>query len=163
MHLNLSQYFTMIRTLSIIFLFVLFLAACDKGKFQTKPTLELKSMSGNVVPVDGQLLLEFDYTDKEGDVDNSIFVKKVRLNKQQVPTIRDEFDLPVPEFPQNTQGTIQVLMDNAGFLASAINPPNDPVSGKPQPDTLLLKFVLKDRAGNTSDTVTTGQVIVLRN
>lgn len=152
----------MIRILSIIFLFALLAVACDKSKFQTKPTLELKSMSGNVIPVDGDLLLEFDFTDKEGDVNNTLFVKKIRLNKQKVATVRDSFDLPVPEFPKNTQGTIQVLMGNAFYLASAANPPKDPITGKNQPDTLLLKFVLTDRAGNSSDTVTTGQVIVLR-
>ena len=152
----------MIRTLIVILVLGLVIAACNKDKFQTKPTLELKSMNGNVIPVGSSLLVEFEFTDKEGDVNDTLFVKKVRLNKLKVPTIRDSFGLPVPDFPKNTKGTIQVLMDNAFYLASAANPPKDPVSGKNQSDTLILKFTLKDRANNVSDTVTTGQIIVLR-
>jgi hypothetical protein len=152
----------MIRTLLVVVILGVLILACNKDKFQTKPTLKLKSMNGNVVPVGASLLVEFEFTDKEGDVNDTIFVKKIRLNKQKVPTVRDSFGLPVPDFPKNTKGTIQVLMDNAFYLASAANPPKDPVTGKNQSDTLILKFALKDRANNVSDTVTTGQIVVLR-
>jgi hypothetical protein len=152
----------MIRTLSFALIIAVVIAACSKDKFQTKPTLKLKSMSGNVVPVGAALQIDFEYTDKEGDVDDTLFVKKIRLNKQKVLTVRDSFGLAVPDFPKNTKGEIQVLMDNAFYLASAANPPKDPVTGKNQPDTLILKFTLKDRANNVSDTVTSSQIIVLR-
>lgn len=150
------------RTLLIILVLGVVIAACNKDKFQSKPTLKLKSMNGNVIPVGAALLVEFEFTDKEGDVNDTIFVRKVRLNKQKVPTVRDSFGLAVPDFPKNTKGIIQVSMDNAFYLASALNPPKDPVTGKSQSDTLILKFALKDRANNVSDTVTTGQIIVLR-
>jgi hypothetical protein len=151
----------MIRILAVI-LFVTVIVACNKNKYQTKPTLELKSMNGNVVPAGAQLLLEFDFTDKEGDVNNALFVQKIRTNKQKVPTIRDTFSLPVPEFPKNTKGLIQALLDYSQHLTSAINPPKDPVTNKNQHDTLILRFVLRDRAGNASDTVTTDPVVILR-
>ena len=152
----------MIRTLLVILVLGVVIVACKKGKFETKPTLKIKSMNGNVIPVGSSLQIDFEFTDKEGDVDNNIFVKKIRLNKLKVPTIRDTFSLPVPDFPSNTKGTIQVLMDNAFYLASAANPPKDPATGKSVSDTLQLQFVLRDRAGNASDTASTGQVIVLR-
>jgi hypothetical protein len=119
-------------------------------------------MNGNVIPVGAALQVDFEFTDKEGDVSDTLFVKKIRLNKQKVPTIRDSFGLAVPDFPNHTQGQIQVLMDNAFYLASAANPPKDPVTGKNQPDTLILKFTLKDKANHVSDTVTSSQIIVLR-
>lgn len=151
----------MIRILVII-LFVAALAACKKDKAETRPSLKLKSMNGNVVPAGSQLLIEFDFTDKEGDVNNSLFVQKIRTNKQTTATIRDTFSLPVPEFPKNTSGIIQALLDYSSHLTSAINPPKDPVTNKNQHDTLMLRFVLRDRAGNVSDTVAAGPVVVLR-
>ncbi len=152
----------MIRILALILLLATVMVACKKNKFQTKPTLKLTSMNGNVVPAGAVLQLDFEFTDKEGDVNNSLFVQKIRTNKIKVPTIRDTFSLPVPEFPKNTKGTIQALLDYSTHLTSAINPPKDPVTGKNQSDTLILKFVLRDRANNVSDTVTTSPVIVLR-
>ncbi|MGB8195323.1 MAG: hypothetical protein WCF67_25550 [Chitinophagaceae bacterium] len=151
----------MTRLFVLIFLCAA-LAACDKNKFQTKPTLELKNMNGNIVPSGASLLLEFKFTDKEGDINDTLYVMKVRTNKIKVPTIRDAFTLLVPTFPKNTQGEVQVLLDHTIHLESAINPPKDPVTGKNQNDTLMLKFVLRDKAGNLSDTVTAGPVVVLR-
>jgi hypothetical protein len=151
----------MIRAILFILVTGLVLAACKKDKFQTKPSLKLKSMNGNVVPAGASLMLEFEFTDKEGDVNDTIFVRKERINTIKTATVRDAFGLPVPSFPKNTQGTIQVLLDHSFYLTSAINPPKD-AAGKNMPDTLMLKFALKDRAGNVSDTVTAGPVIVLR-
>ncbi|HEY0679657.1 MAG TPA: hypothetical protein VGD17_15335 [Chitinophagaceae bacterium] len=152
----------MIRIIASIVLLALAVTACNKDKFQTKPTLSLKSMNGNVVPSGASLALEFEFTDKEGDVNDTLFVKKIRLNKIKVPTVRDSFPLAVPNFPENNQGTLKVVLDHSFYLTSAINPPKDPVTGKNMNDTLILKFVLKDRANNVSDTVTTEQIVVLR-
>ncbi len=136
--------------------------ACDKGKFNTKPTLTLKSQNGDIIPLSGTLVLNFEFTDKEGDVDDTIFVKKIRINTIKVPTIRDSFALQVPTFPKNTQGEIQLTLDYNGYMISAINPPTDPTTGKRVNDTLMMKFALKDRAKNISDTVTIGPIIVIR-
>lgn len=149
------------RILAAVLLVVL-VAACSKDKAETRPSLKLKSMNGDIVPAGAQLLIEFDFTDKEGDVNNALFVQKIRTNKQTTATIRDTFSLPVPEFPKNTSGIIQATLDYSAHLVSAINPPKDPVTNKNQNDTLLLRFVLRDRAGNVSDTVATGPVVVLR-
>lgn len=137
--------------------------ACDKNKFQTKPTLTLKSTNGDIIPAGSGLVLNFEFTDKEGDVNDTLYIKKIRINTVKVPTVRDSFALPVPTFPKNTQGEIQVTMEHGFYLVSAINPPRDPITGKNHNDTLMMKFVLKDRAKNVSDTVTAGPFIVLRN
>lgn len=152
----------MIRILIVVLFCAAFIVACDKDKFQTKPTLTLKSMNGNVVPAGASLVLNFEFTDKEGDVNDTIFVKKIRLNKLKVPTVRDSFGLQVPTFPKNTKGEIQLTLEHSFYLTSAINPPKDPVTGKNINDTLLLQFALKDKANNVSDTVTTGPVVILR-
>ena len=136
--------------------------ACSKDKFQTKPTLEIKSQNGNLIPVGAALILEFEFTDKEGDVDDTLYVKKIRINQRQVPTLRDSFKLEVPDFPKNTKGVIKLEMDYQNYLISAINPPTTGNPPKAEPDTLMIKFALKDKGNNISDTVTTGPIIVIR-
>jgi hypothetical protein len=143
---------------------VVLAVACSKDKFETKPTLKIKSINGNLIPP-GQnsgLVVTFEFTDKEGDVDDTLYVKKIRINQRQVATIRDSFKLKVPDFPHNTSGEIKLYMDYQNYLLSAINPPtsgNPPVA---EPDTLMIKFALKDKANNISDTVQTGPIVVIR-
>lgn len=149
------------RIYGVILLAVLAIA-CNKDKFQTKPSLKLKSINGDIIPQGSALQVDFEFTDKEGDVNDTLYVKKIRINTIKAATIRDSFPLQVPSFPENNQGTIRVLLDHSFYLASAITPPKDPATGRNMNDTLLLKFALKDRANNISDTVTVGPIIVLR-
>jgi len=140
------------------------LLSCGKDKFETKPQIKLKTSGNVIVPVNGVLPVDLEFTDKEGDVDNVIFVKKERLNKKVRPTLRDTFLLQVPEFPNTSSGTIQVNLTHQEFLISAQDPPNIPgsVPPKKEADTLNIKFVLRDKAGNASDTATLFNVIVER-
>jgi hypothetical protein len=141
---------------------VMIAAACNKDKFQTKPTLKFKSENGNLIPINAAYIVEFDFTDKEGDVNDTLYVRKFRINQLQVPTLRDSFKLQVPDFPENNQGVIKVQMDYQNYLISAQNPPNTGNPPHPEPDTLMIKFVLKDKGNNLSDTVTTGPIVVIR-
>jgi hypothetical protein len=142
---------------------VSFLASCDKSKFNTKPSLEFKSMNGNIIPANSALVIQFEYTDKEGDISNSIFIKKIRMNERAVPTIRDTFSLPVPDFPKFSKGVVETILKHQDHLVSATNPPRVGTPPRYENDTLTLKFVLKDKAGNISDTVTIENIIVDRN
>lgn len=140
------------------------LVACGKGKFETKPQLKLKSQSTDVVPIQGNLRLVFEYTDKEGDVSDTLLFKKERINLRKVATIRDAVFLKVPDFPKTSKGEFIVTFDYENYLKSAIEAPRVPGSdpAKYESDTLNLKFVLKDKAGNKSDTVRIDNLIVLR-
>ena len=107
--------------------------------------------------------VELDFTDKEGDISDTIFVKKTRTNRIVVPTIRDSFVLQVPPFPDRSRGIIQLELKYQNHLLSAINPPS---SGGTPPnlhdDTLVFQFALRDKAKHISDTVTTGPIIIVR-
>jgi hypothetical protein len=135
---------------------ILFVCACNKDKFQTKPQLTVKTSSDIIVAKNSGLEVLLEYTDKEGDVDDTLYIKKERLNLRTTTTIRDLLKIKVPEFPNRDKGEFQVLLDYQNYLISALNPPLN------EPDTLNLKFVLKDKAGNVSDTVTLSNVIVIR-
>ncbi len=137
--------------------------ACSKDKYQTKPQITIKSLNTSVVPIGGNLDVTLSYTDKQGDVDDSVFVQKIRLNSRVVATIRDSFGYSIPAFPENPKGEIEINMDYE-TVKSAINPPIIPGSNPVayESDTLIFKFAVKDKGGNVSDTVSTGKVVVIR-
>ena len=141
---------------------LLALTACDKDKFNTKPTLTIKAISSYNVPVSGNVSFRFDFTDKEGDISNLLYVKKIRTNRRVVPTLRDSFALSVPQFPKKQNGEVEVRMEYQNYLISAINPPTSGVPPKAENDTLIFKFCLKDEANNLSDTITTDKIVVVR-
>jgi hypothetical protein len=151
----------------LIFVFVvvcLVILACSKGKLTTTPKLELKSVSTKVVPINGTLRVEIRVKDKEGDISDTFYVRKIRLNKRVVATLRDSFYYQVPEVPSKTfKSEFQIDMDYQTIL-SAISPPIIPGSNPPQrePDTLMLKFALKDKANHISDTLVIPDIIVIR-
>lgn len=142
---------------------LLTIVACDKEKFQTKPTLEVTSVSNEVVPVNGSLEIVLKFTDKEGDVSDSLFLRKTRLNRRVVATLRDAFGFKIPAFPNATQGEFSILLAYQNII-SAQNPPNIPgsVPSRRESDTLNLKIAVQDKAGNTSDTVTINNIVVQR-
>ena len=142
---------------------VLLVAACGKDKFQTKPQLKLISVSNTIVPVNGGMRVVLQYTDKQGDVSNTFYIYKQRLNARVVETVRDSLVYPVPQFPNTPKGDFELNLAYQNDLISAFDPPHMP--GNPdqlEPDTLNLKFLVSDKAGNKSDTVTLNNIVVLR-
>jgi hypothetical protein len=134
-------------------------SACDKGKYETKPTLKLKSINGNVIPQNTSFVVQFEFTDKEGDVDDTLFVVRQRLNlKGQVTMPVLKFQ--VPQVPHQSKGEIKADLDYNRFLTVGMLP----VGSFPnfEPDTMMYHFVLKDRADNLSDTVHVGPIYVMR-
>lgn len=146
----------------LLFLFVVAMA-CNKDKFQTKPTITIKSMSGDYVPLNGSLQVTLECTDKEGDVQDSIIVIKNRLNKRVVATIRDTLKFKFPEFPTKTRTDIILTFDYQTII-SAQSPPFIPgsVPAQRELDTLVLRMAVKDNGGHVSDTITSSQIRVFR-
>lgn len=141
---------------------VLFLlAACSKDKYETKPTIRVKDQSAEIVPLNVPFGVTLEFTDKEGDVSDSIIVVRQRLNKRGPVTLA--YSLGIPVFPSATKGEFVLDFDYNNYLTLNIPALNIPGSNpvKKERDTLLLKFVARDHAGNKSDTAST-QVIVLR-
>jgi hypothetical protein len=152
------------RLIFAIVLLSSLMIACSKGKLTTTPKLELKSLSTKIVPVNGSLTVVLKFKDKEGDISDTFYVKKIRLNRRVVTTVRDSFYYKVPDVPAKTyRGEFQIDMDYQTIL-SAISPPVIPGSNPPQrePDTLMLKFATKDKGNHVSDTLIIPQIIVIR-
>lgn len=135
--------------------------ACSKDKVETKPHLSLKSANPKVVPLNGDMIVNMDFTDQEGDLDG-VYMWKVRTNKIKLTTVRDSVFLAIPEFPKNNTGLLELLLEYQRHLVSANAPRRDPITNKLESDSLNMKFVLKDKEGNASDTVFLNNVVVLR-
>ncbi|RYY88685.1 MAG: hypothetical protein EOO15_08270 [Chitinophagaceae bacterium] len=148
----------------IAFLSLALLAGCNKDKFQTKPQLKLLETSDLTVPFGGTLRVRLEFTDKEGDVDDTLFLRRVRTNVRTTPTVRDSLRIRIPEFPDRNKGEIILDFTYQNFLISAASPLNVPNTTPPQKesDSLTYKFVLQDRAGNRSDTLVLNGIVVER-
>jgi hypothetical protein len=146
-------------------LFLALITGCSKEKFETKPHLKLLSVSDNVVPKNGTLDVNLEFNDKEGDVFDSLFVSKVRLNARTTATTRDSFRLKVPAFPNDKKGELAFTLNYQQHLISAQSPLTVPGTNNPvlfESDTVNIRFVLRDKAGNKSDTLVIDNVVVQR-
>jgi hypothetical protein len=142
---------------------VLLLVACDKGKFETKPQLTFKSVNYSEVPFNAPLQIVLEFTDKEGDVSDTLFFIRQRLNVSDpvtpVPSIYQ-----LPEFPNTTKGDIEINLDYQTDLTFNLPPIRIPGSNpeRNEPDTMRYKIVARDKEGNLSDTLTINDIIVNR-
>jgi len=147
--------------ISISALFILILA-CKKDKFETKPQITIVSVTDKFIPFNGSIDVTLEFTDKEGDVNDSLFVIRERINRRG-PLVRSPLPYKIPAFPNTSKGEFFVSLDYR-TLTLNLSPiriiGSNPVRN--EPDTMNLKFVAKDQAGNKSDTATVANVIIIR-
>jgi hypothetical protein len=136
---------------------LLFFAGCDKDNYNTVPTISLESTSNKVVPFNGSFRVELRVTDKEGDISDTIYMKKIRKNQRTTTTIRDSLAFKIPEGPETRNGfvTLDLLYEN--HLKAAINP-GSPV----QNDTLTIQLTVRDKAKNKSEPLNIDNVVIIR-
>ena len=53
------------------------MAGCSKDKYTTKPKLELNSVNGSEFPNQSLLSFKFTVTDKEGDIQDTMWIQKI--------------------------------------------------------------------------------------
>lgn len=136
-----------------------FAASCSKDSFNTKPSLSfIKASSYDVAR---GAIFEFDlkFTDKEGDIGDSLFIKS--FNKS-CPASNQTLRYPIPTIPQkaNLEGEINVRFVNNvlvnGYATWTGNRCN-------RNDTTIFSFWIKDKEKNVSDTVTLTKEVIIRN
>ena len=153
----------MLRKLLLILFLSALVAACDKNSFQTKPSLTLEDQSTGV-PADNEaiFMIRLKYTDKEGDLgrasDSSLVYTAKALNVRKLVGGSDyPFEYTrLPDFPDKTSGEIEIRALRLNYYKDLVNPGTD----QDKNDTIVMKIVVKDRAGNTSDTLTTGPIVL---
>jgi hypothetical protein len=150
-------------TIWLAVIIVFGMIACGKDKFETVPQLTLRSKTPEVVPVNGTLRLNIEYTDKEGDVSDSLFIVRQRLNvRGPIQLTPSPYD--VPDFPHTDKGEFEISLEYQVGLIFGLPPLRIPGSNpvRNEIDTLRLKIVAKDKAGNKSDTLVVDNVYVIR-
>jgi hypothetical protein len=147
------------KALLLISPFLILSLACNKDKFQTKPSIKVKSITNQVADPGTDVQVTLTYTDKEGDLGNGELMYIVhRLNIKPIPGGGAGIDQPdtirytLPEFPDKSKGEIQVRIPY-DFLNEDLN----------DNDTLQLKMAVRDMAGNASDTLQTETIIARQN
>lgn len=146
--------------LLLLFLFAGILSGCKKDKYQTKPQLKIKDISvGTITTSNGTgsaVQIDFEVTDKEGDVEDSIFIQKVDAAGIPCPgnSILSNLDYKIPDYPNSTNQKVlfrvrfsTLNIDGYALLGGAACPPRK--------DTSFFRFVVRDKAGNKSDTLVT--------
>lgn len=133
---------------------------CGKGKFETVPKLKVVSKSTDIVALNGSFNVRLEYTDKEGDVNDSLIIVRQRLNVNG-PVTPAPSPYKIPNFPNTTKGEFEV--DFRYSLDLTLNLARIRIIGSNptqyEPDTMLLKFVARDKAGNKSDTASTSVIV----
>lgn len=148
----------------LLFCVLVTIYACEKDKFETKPTIEIKSVNSDVVPFSSDLTINLNVTDKEGDVDDSIFVIRERLNKR-APSPRvlsPVLKYKIPDFPDKSKVEMRISLPYGTALTLNANAINIPGTPDKEPDTLSLRLFVKDKAKNTSDTISRNIIVIRR-
>lgn len=150
-----NRFFLLCLVLAVI-------VSCDKDKFETVPQVRIKETTGREIPASGALKVMLEVTDKEGDVDDSLYIFRERLNKRGVS--RRLLPYKIPEFPDKPSVEVEIVLDYSTELTLALPSLNIPgsVPLKREIDTLRLKFIVKDKAGNWSDTAVLDDIFVTR-
>jgi hypothetical protein len=146
--------------LIVTVLFCVLMAACTKDKYTTSPKLELKSINGDAFPNQALLSFKFDVTDKEGDIQDTMWVQKISLTcPDQNLGWPGAYKIPDFTAGKNLKAELDV---NYCYNCSVSSYPI--ISGCQQrDDSCYFKFWMKDKAGNLSDTVTTATIKLLNN
>ncbi len=142
----------------IIFLFgTLLMFSCGKDKFNTKPTLKFKSVNSKVINRNDDLKMELNVTDLEGDLTDSIFVFR-RVKNCTFSNRNEKYAFPV--YPTKTNLDIDVLVAYTYNTSQMPYPALLAPQCSNRNDTAIFRFVVKDKAGNVSDTVNSETIVI---
>jgi len=129
-----------------------------KKNVSSVPELTYKSANGNVLSKGSILQLKYSFTDKEADFD-SIWIEKASINCTENDFI--DSTAPIPTFPTVTKGNILLTFAYGSSpdpsVTSIINGCNTPAN-----DTCVFKVFVRDKAGNTSNTAVSENIVLLQ-
>ena len=151
-----------LRLITTIFFISLY--SCNKIGFTTAPQLKFESVNTTFLSKGENLIFTLAFSDKEGDLADSLptvmWVEKKIISSCIADTSLGYYPSAFFFDQQFVSGTIDVR------YTYGTNGPY-PIVGDPScpdvNDTCIYRFVLKDRAGNTSDTVESPIVVIKKN
>ena len=144
-------------TIIIIIIVGFIFSGCKKETFSTTPTLTYKSVNKKDLHPDEIIKFTLSFTDAEGDVIDTMYVEKVSLNCA-ASNFSDKSRIPAFPTTKNLSGEILVSysngINNPGYITVA--------SRCDYNDSCYFRFMLKDKAGNKSDTVKSETIVIYK-
>ena len=132
------------------------LAACNKDKFKTTPTVTVNSLSPSDV-VNGQLFtFNATVTDKEGDLQNTVLIVRKRFNGTSllsVDTVR--YNVAALGFPTKSEVEISAVFSYGKIVDNTIFQ-----SLETADRNFVVGMVIIDKAGNRSDYAESGPIVL---
>jgi hypothetical protein len=131
--------------------------ACKKDTYTSKPQISIKEISSTVLHQGDLLVFEIAFTDKEGDIQDTLWVKKISRTCPSNTFL--DVNL-VPDFTPtpNLKGTLEI-----GYSYNASNQQYRSIAGcGTKNDTTYFKIWLKDKANNVSDTISSQDIVLLK-
>ena len=149
------------KILLITGLTVFLFGGCKKSaSYDTKPQINFKNINSTSLKTGDLLLFEINFTDKEGDIQDTMWVQKISKTCPNSPGVQFISRNKVPDFTPtpNLAGVLEI-----GFAYNA-NVQGYPVIGGcgNKNDTATFKFWLRDKGKNISDTLVSPPIILLR-
>jgi len=134
--------------------------ACSKDSFTTKPQLKIKKINTNRLLFGQELKIEVEFTDAEGDVQDTIWYKRVSKVCPSESAVRAEDKLKIPNFEsiKDQKGVFEFSFIYGKIQTGSIF--LNPCATKN--DTSYFKFWMKDKANNYSDTITTENIAFIK-
>ena len=145
------------KKIAFSFLGVLFLLACSKDKFKTVPQVEIKSLQPTEVFNDGTFSFQATVRDKEGDLQDTVWLVSKRFDENNVVLTADTlpFSLVNFGFPDKTQIELEANFsygeDRPGYIFQNLET-ND--------RNFALGIIVKDKAGNKSEYAESEKIIL---
>ena len=147
------------RTHVILILALFAVISCGKDKYTTKPQIKIKSVTPPEMTRDDVLSILLEFTDKEGDITDSMYLAKQILNENQKGTVQEfqVINIKLPFYPKAIQGEMEIRF--ARKIGFGVPLMSDPLTS--QNDTVKFFVAVRDARGNWSDTVVTQNPIVI--
>jgi PKD repeat protein len=144
----------------VTLLLVSILGACGKDKYDTKPKLTFKSINGKTFKQGDVVAFTIEVTDAEGDIQDSIWIEKITRNCTTNKVLLLKNRMPLFTATKNLKADI-----SATFVYNVTNG-DYPVLVRStctsQNDSATMRFWIKDKGGNVSDTVVSNEFVLLR-
>jgi hypothetical protein len=145
------------KKIPILVLAFVFFVSCNKDKFNTKPKLEFKSINTNVLQKNAFVEMNLLAYDAEGDLTDTLFVMK-RTKNCALSFTNEKYKMPTFPLEKDLKAPIRVGYTNG--IGNNYPPIQAPQCNKN--DSCIYRFVIKDKAGNVSDTVDSPEFVIIK-
>lgn len=137
---------------------VLVVAGCEKEGITTKPKLIFKSVTSTHLEYNQDIAFTFEFSDKEGDFNDSIRVVKASSSPCDLASYADSVSWRLPDVSnqKNRVGELEIKMTYQIDLAT------QPCDGTDTLETVIFKFLISDLAGNRSDTAYSPPITIVK-